>query len=520
MPNKFYGADVSSWNGTIDWSKAKGIDFCIIRITQLYGIDTEFETNYSGCRNSGIKVGVYRYSYARNAEESKKEAEDLISVLDSRPLDFPVFLDLEWEKQETFSKSAMGSIIEAFREVVTKAGYKFGIYTNKTWYDNLIPDSAKQYDFWIASVPYEKNDNGEPQERLRPGSYAVGWQYSWKGSISGLSGKFDLNEFSTDYSDKEETIDGGNDMPDILTDGGVTAQDVIAAAEKWLGRKESDNSHRLIIDTYNAHKPLARGYKVKYTDAWCDTFVSAVFITLNATDLIGGTECGVENHVALFKAAGIWNEDGTVTPKPGWIIVYNWDKNTQPNDGYSDHIGIVKSVNNGTIAVIEGNYKDSVAIRQISVGHGNIRGYAMPKYSEIVVVPEAKVETKVEEKKSTGAHNTIQLGSTGEDVKLLQQYLNKLGYYLEVDGSYGMKTYAAATSFQNHSGLYVDGIIGPLTWAALDNAVNNRKSVEEIAKEVIAGKWGNQPDRKRSLAAAGYTNYEEIQNKVNELLKK
>ena len=46
----------------------------------------------------------------------------------------------------------------------------------------------------------------------------------------------------------------------------------------------------------------------------------------------------------------------------------------------------------------------------------------------------------------------------------------------------------------------------------------SKKSVTEIAKEVIAGKWGNGDERKKRLAEAGY-NYSEVQAKVNALLK-
>lgn len=45
-----------------------------------------------------------------------------------------------------------------------------------------------------------------------------------------------------------------------------------------------------------------------------------------------------------------------------------------------------------------------------------------------------------------------------------------------------------------------------------------KKSDEEIAKEVIAGKWGNGADRKKRIEAAGY-DYEAVRKKVNELLK-
>ena len=68
------------------------------------------------------------------------------------------------------------------------------------------------------------------------------------------------------------------------------ASKVVAQAQSWIGKKESDGSFKSIIDTYNAHKPLARGYAVKYTDEWCATFVSAVAIKCGYTDIIP-TEC-------------------------------------------------------------------------------------------------------------------------------------------------------------------------------------------------------------------------------------
>ena len=161
---------------------------------------------------------------------------------------------------------------------------------------------------------------------------------------------------------------------------GVTAQDVLNVMRSWLGYSEANGKFKQIIDLYNSHKPLARGYAVKYTDEWCDTCVSAAAIKAGAVDLIG-TECGCEEHVKIFKNKGIWIEDGTITPQPGDIIVYNWDDNTQPNDGYSDHIGYVESVSGRTITAIEGNKGEAVGRRTLTVGNGNIRGYARPKYS-------------------------------------------------------------------------------------------------------------------------------------------
>lgn len=161
----------------------------------------------------------------------------------------------------------------------------------------------------------------------------------------------------------------------------VTAGKILDIYRSWIGYSEANGKHKKIVDIYNAYKPLARGYAVRYSDSWCDTCLSAAFIKAGAVNLIGGTECGVEEHVKIFKRAGIWIEDGTITPKPGDIIVYNWDQKTQPNDGYADHIGIVESVSGDTITTIEGNIKDAVGRREIPVGWGYIRGYARPRYA-------------------------------------------------------------------------------------------------------------------------------------------
>ena len=179
---------------------------------------------------------------------------------------------------------------------------------------------------------------------------------------------------------------------------GVKASDVVKVMIDWIGTDK-----RRIIDTYNAHRPLALGYQVKYTDAWCDTTISAAFIKLGATDLIGGTECGVERHIALFKKAGIWEEDGTITPKMGDIICYNWDKAVQPNDGFADHIGMVEKVNGTNITVIEGNFNDAVQRRTIPVGWGYIRGYAHPKYE--AETTSSQTNTVSEPKNSSGGNS-------------------------------------------------------------------------------------------------------------------
>lgn len=199
---------------------------------------------------------------------------------------------------------------------------------------------------------------------------------------------------------------------------GVTAEQILDIFRGWIGRKEANGTHRAIIDLYNSYRPLARGYAVKYTDQWCDTCLSAGFIKAGAVDLIGGTECGVEEHVKIFQRKGIWIEDGTITPQPGDIIVYNWGKATQPNDGWSDHIGIVEKVGTRNITTIEGNYKDSVARRVIAIGHGNIRGFARPVYAVNTtedIIHDSTYTDAPETPKNT--QNEVKTGAPSKTVK-------------------------------------------------------------------------------------------------------
>ena len=154
---------------------------------------------------------------------------------------------------------------------------------------------------------------------------------------------------------------------------------VLRAAASLVGVRVGTAAHHQLVNDYNSVKPLPVGYAVKTTDDWCDIFVTTVFQREGLSGLIG-RECGVERHIQIFKRLGIWNEDGTTTPKAGDIITFNWDQNSQQNNGFADHIGIVESVSNGIIHTIEGNSNNQVRRNTYRIGHGNIRGFATPRY--------------------------------------------------------------------------------------------------------------------------------------------
>lgn len=280
------GIDVSRWNGKIDWKTVAnyGMGFAILRITEKGNIiDSTFEPNYKGCIENKIPVGVYKYSYATTIAQIKNEANVVIKTLNKRKLDYPVFLDIEDKCQENLSDNLMMKMIEAFRAIIVKAGYKFGIYCGYSWYQNQLPEGAKKYDCWVARYP--NNDTGELQERLRvPASTGViGWQYSSKATIPGIPTKTDRSVFYKDYSKSSTT---STDSPKPTTTQGSDTMNkdkaidaLIACAENEVGYLEKKSNSQLDDKTanagYNNYTKYWRDVYPQYqAQAWCAAFVS------------------------------------------------------------------------------------------------------------------------------------------------------------------------------------------------------------------------------------------------------
>lgn len=241
------GIDVSAWQGKIDWKTVAdyGMGFAILRITEAGNvIDSYFEQNFSECQKYNIPVGAYKYSYAMTVAEIQSEARKVVEVLNGRKLQYPVWLDLEWNNQRSLGAEQIHKLAEAFEKIITTAGYKFGIYCNVDWYLNVICSHLKKYDFWIARYP--ASDNGTLQERLRP-DFGVGWQYSSKAKIPGISGTVDRNIFYKDYNEakdieKENTVMTKSEAINV----------VLGIAEEEIGYLEKKNNSKLDSKTGNA----------------------------------------------------------------------------------------------------------------------------------------------------------------------------------------------------------------------------------------------------------------------------
>ena len=403
-----------------------------------------------------------------------------------------------------------------------KPGTLTTITDNFRVYDNM-QEGVKGYFEFIQLARYQNlrgiKDPKKYLETIKADGYATSSSYVT--DVYKCVTSYDLTQY-----DKKS---GGNGVM------GRTAQDVLNVMRSWLGFSEANGKFKQIIDLYNSVKPLPRGYAVKYSDEWCDTTVSAAGIKAGCSDLIG-RECGCEEHVKIFKSMGIWIEDGTITPKPGDIILYNWDDNTQPNDGYSDHIGFVESVSGKTITCIEGNKGEAVARRTLSVGNGNIRGYARPKYasggssSGSSGTSGKKSVTEIAKevlagKWGNGDERKAALKNAGYDYNAVQAKVNELAKggtaskpsksVSEVAKEVISGKWGNGTDRENK--LKAAGYDADAVQKEVNRQLSGGKSVTQIAKEVIQGKWGNGADRKKRLEAAGY-NYQEVQKKVNELL--
>ena len=226
-----------------------------------------------------------------------------------------------------------------------------------------------------------------------------------------------------------------------------------------------------VIDLANAQEANAGGRKYwswwgyQRRVAWCQIFVSWVMAHASVPLVTYGKYENCQYAIGKMKEKGIWHGRG-YRPKPGDIAYYDWGY-----DGTSDHVGIVIKVSGDMITVREGNKSDRVDNRVIAYNHGQIVGYASPKYAGDEVEKEEECEVKLKR---------LTKGSKGNQVKTVQRILKALGYKgkdgnkLSVDGDCGENTMYAVASFQKAVGVKVTTgygkAISAKTWKALLNA--------------------------------------------------
>lgn len=379
------GIDISSYQGKPDWKKVKkaGIKYAILRIHQRYGIDASFEYNYKECDKNGIQVGVYKYSYALNVAQAEDEADSVISVLNGRKLDFPVFYDLEWKEQRVLSKQTIEKIAKAFLSKIAKAGYMVGIYCNADWYQNVLTPDLKKYDCWVARYPL--NDDGSIQERLRP-DFGIGWQYSSKGHVDGTDGNVDMNVFYKNYK-----TEGDTDKVNLWDKTKKLLDNQVGYLEK---RSNANLDSKTANAGYGNYTKYSRdvnnmGLMGCQGQPWCATYqfwnCAKIFGKAKALEIMGNGFYNCNSVKAHSRSKGTWHS----TPKLGALVIFR----------NGAHIGRVIRISGNTIYTNEGNTSSGglnhveanggcVAEKSYTIGNSQIDGYVWIDYGNVEDKPE------------------------------------------------------------------------------------------------------------------------------------
>lgn len=229
------GIDVSVHNGAVNFKKVKaaGYDFAFIRdgygdvLSYPSQVDSRYEENYRNAKAAGMHTGAYHYLYACTVEAARREAQGMLSLLKGKQFDMPVALDIEERAQYNLNGMAKSMIIEAFMDVLEKAGYYAVLYSYEAFLRTVPKSTLDKYDIWCANIV------SKPSIR-----YGI-WQYSFTGKVNGIHGDVDLNRTDKDYLKlmKEGGFNGYTKAKPILDTEGFKKGDKslgVLYLKEWL----------------------------------------------------------------------------------------------------------------------------------------------------------------------------------------------------------------------------------------------------------------------------------------------
>lgn len=208
--------DVSEHQGLINWEELKNhIDGAIIRSSWGWGddqADKRFDENMQACDKLGIPQGVYHFSYARNVEEAKAEANLVLKTIKPYALELPVYYDIEYSAfQGDLDPNVYRDMLKAFGDVIEAAGYACGVYANQSYFINkLFDDDIDAYTKWLAN--YGSNDGNNHGYNYSKGSILI-HQYTSVGRVQGISGNVDCNNAQDELLTKFEKFGHANYEP-------------------------------------------------------------------------------------------------------------------------------------------------------------------------------------------------------------------------------------------------------------------------------------------------------------------
>ncbi len=200
----------------LNWEalKAAGVDFVILKAgSSKSGKDPTFDMDYAAARAAGLKVGAYFYTYSSTVSATLDDAEQLLSWIDGKQFEYPIYFDLEDPSLAELEPTYLTEMCLTFADALQSRGYYCGLYANHNWLFNILETDVikESFDIWYARYPTQPVDppadffipfDGEPLEwnEEKFGEQLGMWQYTDKGKIEGFKFHFDFNYSYKDYS--------------------------------------------------------------------------------------------------------------------------------------------------------------------------------------------------------------------------------------------------------------------------------------------------------------------------------
>jgi hypothetical protein len=227
--------------------------FTSINASRNRNKDAQFESFYKESRELELPVGAYYYSCANTFEEGVDDALFVLSILDGRKLEYPVYIDVEDNTWQSDRKKGVTDAIIGFCETMLAAGYFPGVYSSTWWYDNWIDTPRLEiWSKWVACWC-----NSKP-------SFKYSHFDIWQNSESGYVGKYQID---TDfcYTDLPQTIremglNGYGVWGDVNGNGKLDAQDYAMVKRYVLGTFKLTEKQKERADVDGDGKVTSKDY--------------------------------------------------------------------------------------------------------------------------------------------------------------------------------------------------------------------------------------------------------------------
>lgn len=488
-------ADISHYQGNIDWSKArKELDFVIFRASVGNNADKKYPEYTAEC---GLPYGAYHYVKAGTAEDARKEARYFVECANKAAKKPGFYIaDIEYEAQtETTTEAVCTAFLEELRSLGCK---KIGLYINTRykWAGKAIGMCD------IVWIPHwGKNDGNVPEDKYRPEHPYDLWQYTSVGRVSGIKTDVDLNQLApgctADFfiGDERANKEPERSENPMFTNLQLVEYMLLVYAAKWVywygtcGYECSKSLMKRKAEQYPKYygSDRTKGYEADIAAgkmcADCVGVIKSFFWKggdLNGKNVYQANNCPDRSANGLYGMCGETGEIGTIPDIPGLVV---WR---------SGHIGVY--IGGGETIELKGFAYDCVRAR---VSDGSWTNWGKLPETMITYVEAADEITPADPVK-LGDRLPLEKGDEGEDVKELQAALKELGYDLGtfgenkdgIDGDYGSKTRDAVEALQRTSGLKETGVFDTSAYKALNNELSKD---EAPAPDVDTPDGGSAP---------------------------